>query len=188
MVLAAAALTAAVGALKPLERRAASKAFAEGVAAVNAKDLDASVDRFSACLRARPGREDCAAGLALARRTILAEDSARRAVADAKEARLDTEVEALAASLGARVNPDGTLDLGFRPPAVTGPSSAVAYDPSEDDKLRAIKHWNEGIKAFQKNDYSAAKDHWTLCKSFDTGNTDCATGLQRLARTFGGGQ
>lgn len=175
---------AAVWVYKPLERRAAEAAFLQGVAAARANDLAVAGDAFSACLAARPGRADCEAGRALVTRAQSAEESARRAAADAKNARVETEVEALAARLGARVNPDGTLDLGFRPPTDTGGSSA---EPSEEDKRQAIKHWNDGIKAFQKNDYTGAKDHWTQCKTFDTGNEDCAVGLQRLARTFGGG-
>lgn len=184
IVLATAALSAAVGAYKPFDRRAAAKAFSEGVAAVQASDLGAAVEAFTACLAARPGRADCEAGLSLARRTLAAEESARRAEADAKAARTDTEVEALAARLGGRVNPDGTLDLSFRPPKVPERAS----EPSEEDQRRAIKHWNEGIKAFQKGDMSAAKDHWTLCGEFDPSNEECVQGLTRLARTYGGGQ
>ncbi|TPW21530.1 MAG: Tetratricopeptide domain-containing protein [Elusimicrobia bacterium] len=70
----------------------------------------------------------------------------------------------------------------------TGAASApVPTGPSEEDKRRAIKHWNEGIKAFQQNNVGEAKDHWTLCKRFDAGNADCGAGLDRLARTYGGG-
>jgi hypothetical protein len=188
IVLATAALSAAVGAYKPLDRRAAAKAFAEGVAAVQGSDLGAAVEAFTACLAARPGRADCEAGLSLAQRTLAAEDAARRAAADSKVARIDSEVEALAARLGGRVNPDGTLDLSFRPPTVQGRSSEAASEPSEEDRRRAIKHWNEGIKAFQKGDMSAAKDHWTLCGEFDPSNEECVQGLTRLARTYGGGQ
>lgn len=59
---------------------------------------------------------------------------------------------------------------------------------TEDDMKRAVMHWNEGIKAFQKGDMSSARDQWALCRKFDAGNTDCASGLSRLDQSFGGGQ
>lgn len=170
LVLAAAALSAAVWALRPLERRAASAAFADGVAAARDGDAEAASAAFTACLAARPGRPDCEAGLALARRALLAEESARRA---AELARLRAQTAALAEARAAADPP--------------GDPVVAAGDPSEEDKRRAIKHWNEGIKAFQQNNVSEAKDHWTLCKRFDAGNPDCAAGLDRLARTYGGG-
>lgn len=185
IVLATAALSAAVGAYKPFDRRAASKAFGEGVAAVQAGDLGAASEAFTACLAARPGRADCEAGLALAGRTLAAEESARRAAIEAKYARRDETVSEMAARLGARVNPDGTLNLAFRPPPPRDTSSA---DPSEEDKLRAIKHWNEGIKAFQKNDYAMAREEWRLCSRFDPASEECAAGLKRIDNTFGGGR
>lgn len=66
-------------------------------------------------------------------------------------------------------------------------ASAAAAGPSEEDKRRAIKHWNEGIKHFQNNEYGKAKDEWILCKRFDPTFTECVQGLQRLENTFGGG-
>lgn len=57
---------------------------------------------------------------------------------------------------------------------------------SEENKRKAIKHWNAGIIYFQKQDYAKAKDEWLLCKQFDPSNTDCNTGLQRIDSTYGG--
>ncbi len=59
--------------------------------------------------------------------------------------------------------------------------------PTEDDKRRAIKHWNEGIKYFQKNEPAKARDEWLLCKKFDPSNSECIEGLKRLDSTYGGG-
>jgi tetratricopeptide (TPR) repeat protein len=70
---------------------------------------------------------------------------------------------------------------------VEGAAPIAPSGPSEEDKKRAIKHWNEGIKHFQNNDYAKAKDEWILCKRFDPGFTECIQGLQRLENTFGGG-
>ncbi|TBR23558.1 hypothetical protein EPO15_05725 [bacterium] len=76
-----------------------------------------------------------------------------------------------------------TLDANE--PTQTTPAPQAG--PSEEDKRRAIKHWNEGIKHFQNNEYAKAKDEWILCKRFDPGFTECVQGLQRLENTFGGG-
>ncbi|PCI40546.1 MAG: hypothetical protein COB53_00710 [Elusimicrobia bacterium] len=60
-------------------------------------------------------------------------------------------------------------------------------EPSnEENKRRAIKHWNSGIIYFQKGDYAKSRDEWLLCKQFDSTNADCQTGLQRLDSTYGG--
>ncbi|OIO11428.1 MAG: hypothetical protein AUJ52_02080 [Elusimicrobia bacterium CG1_02_63_36] len=68
------------------------------------------------------------------------------------------------------------------------PEAPPDPEPSdEENKRRAIKHWNAGIIYFQKGDYAKARDEWLLCKQFDTGNSDCQTGLQRLDSTYGGG-
>lgn len=66
-------------------------------------------------------------------------------------------------------------------------SQAAPSGPTEDDKRRAIKHWNEGIKYFQKNEPAKARDEWLLCKKFDPSNTECVEGLKRLDNSFGGG-
>ncbi|TBR23559.1 hypothetical protein EPO15_05730 [bacterium] len=167
IILATAALTAAVGAFKPLDRRAASAAFDQGVAAARANDAAGASEAFAACLAVRPGREDCQAGLALAKRALLAEESARRAANDA-------QAQTLLASLAeAR--------------AAADPPGAPTAEPDETDKRRAILHWNEGIKAFQKNDVAKARDEWKLCERFDPGMTECGQGLKRLENTYGGG-
>ncbi|MBI3298750.1 MAG: hypothetical protein HYZ75_11335 [Elusimicrobia bacterium] len=75
-----------------------------------------------------------------------------------------------------------TLDATEPEPAQTAPTG-----PTEDDKRRAIKHWNEGIKYFQKNEPAKARDEWLLCKKFDPTNTECVEGLKRLDNSFGGG-
>ncbi|MBI2363112.1 MAG: hypothetical protein HYV15_06990, partial [Elusimicrobia bacterium] len=67
--------------------------------------------------------------------------------------------------------------------AQTAPAAA-----SDEDKRRAVMHWNEGIKAFQKGDVSSARDEWLLCGKFDAGNSDCTAGLARLDNAYGGGQ
>lgn len=75
-----------------------------------------------------------------------------------------------------------TLDATEPAPAQTAPTG-----PTEDDKKRAIKHWNEGIKYFQKNDPAKARDEWLLCKKFDPSNTECVEGLRRIDSAYGGG-
>ncbi len=65
---------------------------------------------------------------------------------------------------------------------------AAAVDPSEEDKRRAIKHWNEGIKRFQAHDYTGARDEWLLCMKFDPACDECSQGLKRIDNTFGGGR
>ena len=56
----------------------------------------------------------------------------------------------------------------------------------EENRRRALKHWNNGIIYFQKGDYPKARDEWLLCKQFDPKNTDCQAGLQRIDNTYGG--
>ena len=80
---------------------------------------------------------------------------------------------------------EAAKNLDATEPAQTTPAPQAG--PSEEDKRRAIKHWNEGIKHFQNNEYVKAKDEWILCKRFDPGFTECVQGLQRLENTFGGG-
>lgn len=171
IVLATAALSAAVGAYKPFDRRAASKAFDAGVAAVQGSDLGGAVEAFTACLAARPGRADCEAGLALARRTLAAEESSRRAAAEAQSQALLTRL----AESRAAADPPGA-------------PAAASDEASEEDRRRAIKHWNEGIKNFQKGEYAMARDEWLLCSRFDPSSEECAAGIRRIDNTFGGGQ
>ncbi|HAH06524.1 MAG TPA: hypothetical protein DCM05_08360 [Elusimicrobia bacterium] len=59
---------------------------------------------------------------------------------------------------------------------------------SEENKRNAIKHWQQGLQAFQRSDYQKARDEWMLCKQFDPANSDCIAGLQRIDNTYGGGQ
>jgi tetratricopeptide (TPR) repeat protein len=174
IILATAALTAAVGAFKPFDRRAASKAFDEGVAAARANDASGAAQAFEACLGLRPAREDCQAGLALAKRALLAEESARRATARSSRPTTQDLIDQSLAMLQSSA-----------PEAPGGPT----VDPvSEEDKRRAIIHWNEGIKYFQANDYSRARDEWLLCLKFDPACDECMQGLKRLDATFGGGR
>lgn len=182
IILATAALTAAVGAFKPFDRHAASKAFDEGVAAARANDASGAAQAFEACLGLRPAREDCQAGLALAKRALLAEESARRAAAvSARPTTQDLLAQSLA--LLERSAPEASPE-GAAPGAPTSASDLV----DEADKRRAIKHWNEGIKNFQANDYSGARDEWLLCLKFDPTCDECLQGLKRIDSTYGGGR
>ena len=167
LTLAAVALSAAVWSLKPLERRAASVAFERGVAAANRGDADGAQEAFTVCIQSRPDRTDCQAGLGLAARTLKAE----MALAVEKTALRRAEISAQdMAALGNPVEPE---------------AASVRGQPSEADQRRAVKHWNEGIKLFQKGEYANAKDEWKLCQDLDPGNSDCGVGLQRLARAYG---
>ena len=76
--------------------------------------------------------------------------------------------------------------LVAEPPDMGG-EPAAATPTNEENRRRALKHWNNGIQAFQKSDYAKARDEWLLCKQFDATNTDCASGLQRIVSTYGGG-
>jgi len=67
------------------------------------------------------------------------------------------------------------------------PPEVEAAPSDEENRRRALKHWNNGIIFFQKGDYPKARDEWLLCKQFDAKNTDCQAGLQRIDNTYGGG-
>ncbi len=69
--------------------------------------------------------------------------------------------------------------------AKADPPAAPAAEATEDDKRRAIKHWNEGIKYFQKNEPAKARDEWQACRLSDPANEECAQGLARLKNTYG---
>lgn len=61
-------------------------------------------------------------------------------------------------------------------------------EPGEENKRRAVKHWNAGIIFFQAGKYDKSRDEWLLCRQFDPGNSDCQTGLARLDSSYGGGK
>jgi hypothetical protein len=55
----------------------------------------------------------------------------------------------------------------------------------EEAKRTAAQHWQQGLMAFQRGDYRKARSEWELCAS---SNQDCAAGLQRIDKTYGGGK
>ncbi|HAH06523.1 MAG TPA: hypothetical protein DCM05_08355 [Elusimicrobia bacterium] len=72
------------------------------------------------------------------------------------------------------------------PPAQPAPAAREEAAPpaSEDEAKRtAAQHWNAGLQAFQRGDYRKAQGEWELCAS---SNQDCAAGLQRIEKTYGG--
>ncbi|MDE2293004.1 MAG: hypothetical protein KGL53_13055, partial [Elusimicrobia bacterium] len=119
------------------------------------------------------------------------EEEARRLAAEKKreaEERAKEEAAAAAAAAAAKAKAEAEAKakaLDATPPEA--PPQAAPAGPTDDDKKRAIQHWNEGIKAFQRNEPSKARDEWLLCKKFDPTNTDCAEGLKRLENMYGGG-
>ncbi|MFH2204278.1 MAG: tetratricopeptide repeat protein [Elusimicrobiota bacterium] len=103
-----------------------------------------------------------------------AEDDERRRREAEQRAREDEEARRLAEL-------EKQKQLDAKPPE-------VEPEPSdEENRRRALKHWNNGIIFFQKGDYPKARDEWLLCKQFDAKNTDCQAGLQRIDNTYGGG-
>ncbi|MFA6092145.1 MAG: tetratricopeptide repeat protein [Elusimicrobiota bacterium] len=59
---------------------------------------------------------------------------------------------------------------------------------ADENKKNAVRHWQQGLVAYQRNDYAKARDEWRLCVQFDPTNSDCSAGLQRIDQTYGGAQ
>ncbi|PCI40544.1 MAG: hypothetical protein COB53_00700 [Elusimicrobia bacterium] len=57
--------------------------------------------------------------------------------------------------------------------------------PKEARSQRAFRHWNAGIRYYQKGELEKARKEWTLCRKNDPTNMDCHTGLLRIARQYG---
>ncbi|MBI5595151.1 MAG: hypothetical protein HY928_03575 [Elusimicrobia bacterium] len=199
-------------------RWAARREWKKGVAAAAAEDFGGAEAAFKACLASRPADEACSTGQAMAsrinrswtrfqpadagRRPSAAELAEKYAKTGLEHAERGETAEALAAfrhclaldfanpACGPGVKLYAALSDGSRAaaPAPGGPVAGLPAPPSEEDKRRAVMHWNEGIKAFQKGDISAARDEWLLCKKFDSDNSDCSTGLARVDSSYGGGQ
>jgi len=74
------------------------------------------------------------------------------------------------------------------PVLAAGPAAPVAEPVvavTDEDRRRAVEHWNAGIIYFQKSDLEKARDHWLLCRQLDAGNSDCAVGLERIDKAQG---
>ena len=199
-------------------RYAAHREWKKGLAAAAAQEFDGAAAAFNACLSARPGDADCRAGLAMASHInaswtrfdrIAAPERAvpepagpgaavaagylKEAVEHIKRGEQAEALEAFRRCLA--IDPTLTAcEIGGKVYArgaapIVPPAGALSgAPPTEDDKRRAVVHWNEGIKAFQKGDATAARDEWLLCSKFDSGNSDCAQGLARLDSAYGGGR
>lgn len=61
----------------------------------------------------------------------------------------------------------------------------TATFPNENDKREAVRYWNSGIIFYQRGDYEKARDEWNRCRALDSSNSDCATGLGRIAQSYG---
>lgn len=60
--------------------------------------------------------------------------------------------------------------------------------PTEENRLTAQKHYEEGLKYFMNSNYEKARDEWTIAKQLDPGNSDVASGLKRIEQLMAGGQ
>ncbi|MDE2293003.1 MAG: hypothetical protein KGL53_13050 [Elusimicrobia bacterium] len=155
-ILAAIALAVA-GALSGAPPRwRAHRDWERGLADARAGDVQGARDSFSLCLLDRPGDEDCAAAYDLARRAYEAQDPER----------LERERMSVLEELTAGI--------------VRTAKAPAAGSPGDDDKKRAVQHWNEGIKDFASSQPAKARAEWLLCRRFDPSNSDCADGLKRL--------
>ena len=187
------------------------KLWAQGVAAINAGNDAAAKEAFGKCLALRPGDAQCSAGVLLLARheTVVVRTETVPAAASAGTATDDDDVAlairlldqgrypaavAVARAVLERDPGDHTAYAivkmyGDRAAAATylakGPVTAQA---SEDDQRRAIKHWNDGIRYFQKNEPDKAREEWQACKRVDPTNSECVEGLKRLDSTYGDGQ
>ncbi len=77
---------------------------------------------------------------------------------------------------------EGRLALPKQPKPA---SQAVPKGPKGVRTQKAFRHWNAGIRHYQKGDLEKARKEWTLCRKNDPTNMDCHTGLLRIARQFG---
>jgi len=59
---------------------------------------------------------------------------------------------------------------------------------SEENRLSAQKHYEEGLKYFMNSNYEKARDEWTIAKQLDPGNSDVDSGLKRIDQLLAGGQ
>jgi len=50
---------------------------------------------------------------------------------------------------------------------------------------KAFRHWNAGIRHYQKGELEKARAEWALCRKNDPTNMDCHTGLLRITRQYG---
>lgn len=77
---------------------------------------------------------------------------------------------------------EGRLALPKQPrPA----SEIVPRGPKGVRTQNAFRHWNAGIRHYQKGELEKARKEWTLCRKNDPTNMDCHTGLLRIARQYG---
>lgn len=63
---------------------------------------------------------------------------------------------------------------------------ATVDRPSEGSKREAVRYWNSGIIFYQRGDYARAAEEWKTCRRLDPANSDCTTGLKRIAQSYGG--
>lgn len=148
--------------------------WSEGAAAARSGDWEAARKSWTACMLLSPDQPDCGAGLSLLSHADAAFDAG---LIEKKDLQARLDIKARSVFLLARNRVSESVI----------PDPAPNSDSSEDDKRQAVKHWNEGIKYFQKNETDKARDEWLLCRQFDKGNPDCATGLKRLDNMYGGG-
>lgn len=57
--------------------------------------------------------------------------------------------------------------------------------PTESSKREAVRYWNSGIIFYQKGDFERAAEEWKTCSRLDPANGECATGLKRIAQSYG---
>ena len=69
-----------------------------------------------------------------------------------------------------------------RAPAVQAGTPPPALGGSGE----AIRHWNAGVRLFQKGDFGGAREEWLKCRQADASNLDCLSGLKRIERAYGG--
>jgi len=75
--------------------------------------------------------------------------------------------------------------LNAQPPEAESPPQPQGT--SDQNRRDAVKHWQSGIIAYQKQDLQKARDEWLLCRQFDPNNEDCKNGLTRIEGALEGG-
>jgi tetratricopeptide (TPR) repeat protein len=73
----------------------------------------------------------------------------------------------------------------------TSSSTSAANQQSiitEQNKIAAQQHWQNGVKYLQSGDYQKAKDELLIAKKLDPGNSDVDAALKRIDQILGGGQ
>jgi tetratricopeptide (TPR) repeat protein len=71
-------------------------------------------------------------------------------------------------------------------PASEGP--IMIKGPTEENRMTAQKHYEEGLKYMMNSNYEKARDEFMIAKQLDPGNSDVEAGLKRIEQLVSGGQ